>query len=72
MTADDSARESLRQAIVDLIRCRPEDWPEIVANQAGVACGLNTWALDLLADASVQVAATAHQFQNEADADGSL
>ena len=63
--ADDSIRDLIRETIIDLIRCRPDDWPEILAAQAGAACGMNIPALNLLADASVQVAATAHRLAME-------
>jgi len=70
MSLDDDARAHLRDAIVNLIRCEPERWPEILAEQAGAACHLSPGALNLLADAAVQVAATAHRLTQEMEDDG--
>lgn len=70
MSIDDGARDPLREAIVDLIRCEPERWPELLATQAGAACHLDVGALNLLADAAVQVAATVHTLRLENNQSG--
>lgn len=66
MSLDQAARSALLQAIEDLMRVEPDRWPEIVAQLSGAACHLNPGQLSLLADAATQVAATAHQLQQEA------
>lgn len=57
--------ERLREGITDLMRCRPDDWPEILAAQAGAACFMDPWPLDLLADAADQIATTARILTDE-------
>ena len=60
--------DDLRRAMEALKRSDPEGWPESVAIVAGAVAGLDSGLLDLLADASVQVAATAHRLaQDSAD-----
>lgn len=66
---DQAAVDRVRDALEDLMRCRPEDWPELLPGIAGGVCRLNPLMMDLLADAAVQVAATAHQLALEAEDD---
>ena len=56
-----AARERTLQAIRSLMEADPEGWPEHLASVAGIACEQDCESLDLLADASVQVAARAHK-----------
>ena len=62
---DDAAIMRVRDALEDLIRCRPDDWPELLPGIDGGVCGLNPFLMDLLADAAVQVAGTAHRLAQE-------
>ena len=63
---DQAAVDRVRDALEDFMRCRPEDWPELLPGIAGGVCRLNPLAMDLLADAAVQIAATAHRLALEA------
>lgn len=56
-----AARERALYAILALVEIDPEGWPEHLASVAGIACDQDRASLDLLADASVQVAAKAHK-----------
>ena len=56
-----AARERALYAIRALMESDPEGWPELLASVAGIACEQDCGSLDLLADASVQVAARAHK-----------
>jgi len=67
MTISHAARDQVRNAIVDLMRCEPERWPEMVAAEAAAACVMKPGPLTLLADAAVQFAATAHWLQQESE-----
>ncbi len=58
--------DDLRRAMEALKLSDPDGWPESVAMVAGAVAGLDSGLLDLLADASVQVAATAHRMAQEA------
>ncbi len=60
-----ATRERALQAIRVLMEADPEGWPEHLAAVAGIACGQDCESLDLLADASVQVAARAHKGRYE-------
>ena len=60
-----AARERTLQAIKVLMEADPEGWPEHLAQVAGAACGLQCWSMDLLADASTQVAGMAHRLEAE-------
>ena len=67
---DDAAIMRVRDALEDLMRCRPDDWPELLPGIAGGVCGLNPVLMDLLADATVQAAGTAHRLaQQHAEGD---
>ena len=43
----------------------PEGWPETVAKLVGVVGGMDTTTMDLMCDATTQVAAIAHQLSRE-------
>ena len=60
-----AARERTLQAIKVLMESDPEGWPEHLAQVAGAACGLQCWSMDLLADATTQVAGMAHRLEAE-------
>lgn len=64
---DEAAVCRVRDALTDLMRCRPDDWAELVPVIAGEICALSPWSMNLLADASVQIAITAHRLAVEAD-----
>lgn len=55
----------VRDALEDLMRCHPDDWPELLPGIAGGLCGLDPFQMNLLADAAVQVAGTAHRLAQE-------
>lgn len=64
---DEAAISRVRDSLEDLMRCRPEDWPELLPGIAGGVCGLNPYLMDLLADSAVQFAQMAHRLALEAD-----
>lgn len=53
--------ERVLDALRRLMESDPAGWPEHLAALAGIACDQDCEHLDLLADASVQVAARAHK-----------
>lgn len=68
MTALDPV-EQTRAALLALKAPDPDGWPESLVRLAGVVAGLDPGPMDLLADAAVQMAATAHQLAHEQAAD---
>jgi hypothetical protein len=62
---DRAAVKRLRSALVDLIRCRPDDWPDLLSGIAGSACDLNLPSLMRMADATAGIAATAKRLAEE-------
>ena len=64
---DSASVNRVRDAITDLMRCRPEDWPELLPGIAATACNLDPWCMDLMADTAVHLAATASRLAVEAE-----
>ena len=58
---DVSAVVHVHEALTDLMRCRSEDWSELLPSIASEACAHACGSMDLLADAAVQAAAAAHR-----------
>lgn len=61
--------DDLRRALEALKQSDPEGWPESLVSMAGAVAELDPGALDLLADAAVQMAGTAHRLAQEAAED---
>ena len=59
------ARAAVLEAVRTLMHADPDGWPEHLAQVAGVACGLNGWSLDRLAEGITQVAGVAHRLEIE-------
>ena len=58
---------AVREALADLMTVYPERWPEVLAGLAGGVCQMDVGALNLLADAAVEVAGMAHRMTQELD-----
>lgn len=71
MVAQDPV-EQMRAALLALKSSDPDGWPESLVRLAGIVADLDPRPLELLADAAVQMAATAHQMANERVADDEL
>lgn len=71
MVAQDPV-EQMRSALLALKASDPDGWPESLVRLAGIVANLDPRHLDLLADAAVQMAATAHQMATERAEDEEL
>ena len=61
MSIDDDAKQHLQDTIIDLIRCFPDEWTEILAAQAGAACLMNVYYLEKLLVSTTEITKAARR-----------